>query len=51
MDNKPEETADTCTCDASIGVYDVCPFDVEVEGKETECDCCDYCREQCAQVI
>jgi len=40
----------TCDC-GKPGVIGCCPFDQDVHGKETECNCCDECAEQCRQDI
>ena len=40
-----------CTCDEHEHDYHPCPFAVEVDGDETECNCCPSCTEECAQNI
>ena len=41
------EDDEKCKCGAEPG-DDPCPFALEIDGKEEYCNCCDYCREQCA---
>ncbi len=31
--------------------YDTCPWREEVEGDTSECNCCDTCRQICAENI
>jgi hypothetical protein len=53
----PEGDGDTaplgpqCTCSANPYDYAPCPYDLEVEGEEIECNCCLSCRERCAENI
>jgi len=38
-----------CTCDEDYVEDHTCPFAEEIDGdSETQCNCCDYCTEQCA---
>ena len=38
-------------CGKMTGEVDVCPFSVEIEGDDAECECCPSCRHQCAMEI
>lgn len=40
-----------CTCDRRYGLHS-CPYKADVnDDSETECDCCPYCEQQCADDI
>jgi hypothetical protein len=45
------DTPEDCTCEANPYEYLPCPYNREVEGEEIECNCCETCRERCAQNI
>lgn len=38
-------------CDSDETTNGTCPYDEDVNGTITECNCCDSCREECAQEI
>ena len=46
-----EAYGDQCTCDECEHDYHLCPFALEIDGEEKECNCCPYCTEECAQSI
>lgn len=54
VDNTKNLKKDKCTC-ATDDQYDLhsCPyqFDVNNDGDETHCSCCDYCTRQCADDV
>lgn len=38
-------------CDNEEGEEGTCPYDEDINDKCTECNCCSYCRQQCADDI
>jgi len=40
-----------CTCNEEYIEPHVCPFSVEIDEDYTECTCCDYCTDECANGI
>jgi hypothetical protein len=47
----PAPLSPRCTCSADPYDYAPCPYDLEIEGEEIECNCCTSCRERCAENI
>ena len=39
---------DKCTCDEDWIEGHTCPFKSDIDNDDSECDCCDYCMEQCS---
>ena len=42
---------DRCTCDKGEYTPHPCPFAQEIDGDDTECTCCPYCEQLCADAI
>lgn len=38
-----------CTCPSEF--LDFCPYEMDVNGQEIECDCCPACSQRCADEI
>lgn len=45
------ETDKYCTCDKYTYEEDYCPYAEEIHGEEQTCNCCPYCRNECAENI
>lgn len=42
--------ATECTCSQDVEPHS-CPFKVEIHDDYTQCECCAYCRRQCAYEV
>jgi len=49
-DDEIEELSDRCTC-KEFNWEDYCPFDLDVWGTKTLCNCCPFCMQECGDSI
>ena len=46
-----EDIENRCTCDEHYWDSHTCPYHTEINDDDSECNCCPYCEQQCADDI
>ena len=46
-----KEFEDRCTCDEYDWPTQNCPYELEINEEEIECNCCPFCTQECSDNI
>jgi hypothetical protein len=49
--NREDEDEKNCKCGDEAGEDHPCPYSQEIHGDDRECNCCEFCTQQCAMEI